>query len=106
MHQIIPATDNSDHADMKIDLFALGSEIYFMMMMSHEVFPELDVKDDDEEVERRFRNGHFPRDAHACTAIIEKCWKQHHHSVREVIEDIINIQLQFKISDVEVSDDC
>lgn len=96
---------NGDHADMKIDLFALGSEIYFMRM-SHEVFPELDVEDDDEEIERRFQIGHFPTDAYACTAITEKCWKQQYHSAREVIEDIIRVQLQFKISDVEVSDDC
>ncbi len=83
---------NGDHAHAKTDLFALGSGIYFIMM-GHDVFPELDGGDDDEEeVERRFREGQFPVDEQACAAITAKCWGQRYSSAREVVEDIMGIQ--------------
>ena len=40
------------YAYIKTDLFALGSAIYFIM--GHEVFPELDSLEDDEEILFRF----------------------------------------------------
>lgn len=45
--------DNGDHADVRTDLFALRSAIYFIVM-EYEVFPELDRNKDDEEIECRF----------------------------------------------------
>lgn len=86
----LPRT-NGDHADIKTDHFALGSAIYFIMM-GHEVFPELDSEDDDEEVEQRFRNGQFPIDPQACAMITRKCWTQQYDSSQEVVKDIIVVQ--------------
>lgn len=84
---------HGDYADVETDLFALGSAIYFIMM-GHEVFPELDSDDDDEEVEQRFRNSQFPADPQACATITRKCWTQQYSSAQEVVEDIIMVQKQ------------
>jgi serine/threonine protein kinase len=83
---------NGDYADVKTDLFALGSAIYFIMM-GHEVFPELDSLDDDEEIESRFRNGHFPTDEHACCQITMNCWKQLYQSASDVVFDLSQISV-------------
>lgn len=81
--------DLPDHADIKTDLFALGSTIYFIMM-GHDVFPDISDQDDksDEEVQRRFRTGQFPQDSHACAAITAKCWEQDYNSAVEVVHDV------------------
>lgn len=76
---------------MKTDLFALGSAIYFIMT-GHEVFPELDSLEDDEEIFSRFENELFPLDNHACYHITEKCWKQQYRSAEEVVSDISLLQ--------------
>ncbi|KAJ5080867.1 hypothetical protein N7456_013577 [Penicillium angulare] len=80
---------HGDYADVKTDLFALGSAIYFIMM-GHEVFPELHSWDDDDENEilSRFQNGLFPVDSHACTEITDKCWRQQYQSAADVVSDI------------------
>jgi serine/threonine protein kinase len=77
----------ADHASVRTDLFALGCAIYFIMM-GHEVFPDLDMSKDEDEIERRFREGDFPTDLHVCTAITAKCWKQLYLSARQVLTDL------------------
>lgn len=44
---------HGDYACVATDLFALGSAIYFIMT-GHEIFPELDSLEDDEEILSRF----------------------------------------------------
>ncbi|TVY87071.1 hypothetical protein LAWI1_G008296 [Lachnellula willkommii] len=78
---------HGDYADVKTDLFALGSAIYFIMM-GHEIFPDLDSNTDDEEIERRFRDGEFPVDSQLCDAVTRKCWAQEYDSAQEVLNDI------------------
>jgi serine/threonine protein kinase len=80
-----------DHARVKSDLFALGSALYFIMM-GHEVFPELDHMNDDDEIERRFRAGEFPKDLHACSEVTQRCWKQTYLSAQQVLTDLEAIQ--------------
>lgn len=78
---------HGDYACVKTDLFALGSAIYFIMT-GHEVFPELDSLEDDEEISLRFQNGVFPIDSHCCSHITEKCWKQEYKSADDIVSDI------------------
>jgi serine/threonine protein kinase len=82
---------HGDYADVRTDLFALGSAIHFIMV-GHEVFPDLDGGVDDEEIERRFREGRFPRGPQACDAITRKCWKQEYGSAQEVVDDVAMVQ--------------
>jgi serine/threonine protein kinase len=77
----------ADHASVRTDLFALGCVIYFIMM-GQEVFPDLEKSTDEDEIERRFREGDFPPDLHVCTAITAKCWKQLYSSARQVVTDL------------------
>ncbi|KAJ5927159.1 hypothetical protein N7516_008932 [Penicillium verrucosum] len=83
---------HGDYACVATDLFALGSAIYFIMT-GHEVFPELDSLEDDEEILSRFQNGLFPNDNHTCSQITEKCWKQQYRQAAEVISDLCLIQV-------------
>jgi serine/threonine protein kinase len=82
---------HGDYADVKTDLFALGSAIHFIIT-GHEVFPELDSDKDEDEIEKRFQNGQFPIHPHACNGITSKCWTQAYRSAQEVIEDIRVVQ--------------
>ncbi|KAM5439833.1 Phosphorylase b kinase gamma catalytic chain, skeletal muscle/heart isoform [Microsporum ferrugineum] len=84
---------HSDFADVKTDIFALGSAIYFIML-GDEVFPELDTfnDDEDEQVALLFSNGDFPTDDHACSTITDKCWRQAYESAEDIIQDISQIQ--------------
>lgn len=81
-----------DYAEVKTDIFALGSTIYFILM-SHEVFPELNSWEHEEEIEARFSNGQFPTDSHICSEVTEKCWQQCYESVGDIIFDLSQIQL-------------
>jgi hypothetical protein len=83
--------NRGDHADVKADLFALRSGIYFIMMR-HEFFLKLDSNDDDEEVKQQVRNSQFPVDPQACSTITVKCWTQKYSSAQEVVENIIMAQ--------------
>ncbi|KAJ5852891.1 hypothetical protein N7534_005434 [Penicillium rubens] len=78
---------HGDYACVATDLFALGSAIYFIMT-GHEVFPELDSWEDDEEILSRFQNGLFPNDNHPCSQITEKCWKQQYRQAAEIVSDL------------------
>jgi len=81
--------DDEFKSDVKTDLFALGSTIYFIMT-GHEVFPDIINGEDGwtEKVKSRFAKGIFPQDAHWCNAITRKCWKQRYDSASEVLQDI------------------
>ena len=82
---------HGDYADVKTDLFALGSAIYYIMT-GHEIFPQLDSFEDEDEIESRFVHGQFPADNHTCCQITEKCWKQCYESAGDIISDISQIQ--------------
>ena len=82
---------HGDYAGVETDLFALGSAIYFIMI-GHEIFPELDSLDDEEEIESRFRNGNFPTDDHACYKVTENCWNQRYKAAQDVVFDIAQLQ--------------
>lgn len=76
---------------METDLFALGSAIHFIII-GHEIFPDLDSLEDEEEILSRFQNGLFPIDKHAYYRVTEKCWKQQYQSADQVISDISLVQ--------------
>lgn len=86
---------HGDFADVKTDIFALGSAIYFLIM-GHEPFPELDDLEDEEEIECRFQNGDFPSDDHLCSTITDKCWRQLYESAEDIILNISELQASKK----------
>lgn len=74
--------------DKKSDLFALGSAIYDMMT-GHEPFPELDSYEDEEEIEKRFRDGEFPDPEDVVAGpIIRKYWTLAYKSNDECVEEL------------------
>ncbi|KAF6819476.1 serine threonine protein kinase [Colletotrichum plurivorum] len=81
--------ESTSRADVKTDLFRLGSTIFFLVV-GHEPFPDITGHNegDDEEVERRFRLGEFPKEKHASSRIVEKCWRQEYNSAEEVLQDL------------------
>jgi Serine/threonine protein kinase len=83
---------HGDYACVKTDLFALGSAIYFIMT-GHEIFPELDSLDDDEQILSRLRKWTCSRltTMHA-TILRIKCWRQQYQSADDVVSDLSLIQ--------------
>lgn len=89
---------HSDYADVKTDIFALGSTIY-SIMMGHEVFPDLNSWEHEEKIGARFSNGQFPTDTHPCFEITAKCWKQSYESAKDVISDLSQISLLSRVEE-------
>ncbi|KAF1918357.1 kinase-like domain-containing protein [Ampelomyces quisqualis] len=84
--------DDKDSADVKSDIFALGSTIYYIAT-GHRPFPELDTIDDEAEFLRRFREGQFPRlEAEVGGEIVRKCWECRYSSASEVVADLGALQ--------------
>ena len=64
---------NQNYCDRKTDIFALGTAVYFMIT-SHPPFADLDTVDDEDEIQRRFRDGEFPRLETRCGGhVIQRC---------------------------------
>ena len=81
---------NPMHADRKTDIFALGSAIYHIME-GHEVYPELDAMDDDDEqlIEEKFSTGNFPKlECSWMNSIIHKCWSGEYDSADLLLRDL------------------
>jgi serine/threonine protein kinase len=80
-------------ANIKTDLFALGSTIHFIMT-NQEVFPDIVGGEDgwQETIKFRFASGIFPHDSHACDNITRKCWTLKYNSATEVFDDIRAIE--------------
>jgi len=78
----------TDHSDARSDLFATGCVIY-EIMVSHEMFPELDSLDDEDEIVQRYTAGHFP-DVKGVMGqtIIRKCWFQKYQTARQCAQDL------------------
>ena len=79
---------DSDHADWKTEIFALGSTFYYLME-GHQPYPELDSLDDEEEIVARFSNGRFPDiDCPSMNRVIHKCWAGEYDSAESVLQDL------------------
>lgn len=76
-------------ANLKTDLFALGSTIYFIMT-NHEVFPDIVGGEPgwQEKIQARFASGAFPKDRYKCDNVTRKCWGLQYNSADEVLDDI------------------
>jgi serine/threonine protein kinase len=84
--------ENKDSADVKTDIFALGSTIYHIAT-GHRLFPQLDTIDDEAEFLRRFREGQFPRlETELGGEIVRKCWECRYSSASEVVADLDVLQ--------------
>ena len=80
--------DDPTHADVRTDIFALGSTIYHIVE-GHEPFPELDTFSDEDEITRRFLSGQFPEPAFTPVKdVVYKCWGVHYSSADDVLRDL------------------
>lgn len=88
--------DDICEADVKTDLFALGSTIYFIMM-GYAVFPDIIDGEDGwrDKVEDRFARQQFPNDCLACSTVTLKCWLQQYDSAEDVVQDLLSIEKEF-----------
>lgn len=87
--------DDPFSADIKMDLFALGCTLYFIMM-GHAVFPDIVDGTDgwQEKVVDRFEKQQFPQDLHGCSNVTLKCWLRQYGSAQEVVDEIETIVKQ------------
>lgn len=83
--------EDSLHADVHTDLFAVGSAIYHIIV-GHEVFPELRSRGDEKEIGRRFKRRIFPPDDYVASHIVERCWKGQYSCAAEIAAEISEVQ--------------
>ncbi|MCJ1333151.1 hypothetical protein MMC10_009845 [Thelotrema lepadinum] len=82
----MPRAD-SEHADWKTDVFALGSAFYYIMN-GHEPYPDLDSDDDEDEIIKRFTSGRFPDLGHPLmNRVTHKCWSGKYDSAEAVLQE-------------------
>lgn len=88
----MPRPDRDRH-DRKTDIFALGTAIYFIMT-GELPFPDLDLFDNEEEIQRRFQVGDFPPlEQQRGGDVIFKCWKGLYEDAAEIILDLQKLAL-------------
>ncbi|KAJ5355690.1 BR serine/threonine-protein kinase [Penicillium concentricum] len=87
--------DNVYFANVRTDLFAVGSAIYHLIS-GHEIFPELDSFDDEKVINSRFMNGEFPNNDYVASHIVERCWRGEYESAAEISVDIAQVQATTK----------
>lgn len=86
----MPRAD-SEYADLKTDIFALGSALYHVME-GHDPFPDLDCFLDEEQVVKKFRSGQFPELGFLpMKDIVHKSWGGMYESTERVLRDIVCI---------------
>ena len=82
-----------DYLDTRTDLFACGSTIHFVMT-GQVVFPDLQEQSLEHsealeaEINRRFQERRYPQITHACTAVIQRCWRGDYASAEELLQDL------------------
>jgi serine/threonine protein kinase len=83
----MPRSD-PDMCNERTDMFALGTAIYVMMTVQLP-FPDLDPVEDEDEIQRRFRECEFPplEDIQA-GSVIRKCWVGDYSTASQLAEDI------------------
>lgn len=75
-------------ADIKTDLFALGSTIYYIMT-GHRPFPELDTIRDEKKISESYQQKRFPPlDPDAGGKVVHNCWSGNYKSANEVVNDL------------------
>jgi hypothetical protein len=83
----MPRSD-TEFADIRTDIFALGSTIYHIMA-GHRPFPHCDTIDDEAKIADLFRKGHFPSpDLEVGGEVVQKYWSGGYKSASEVANDL------------------
>ena len=84
---------NSNHADWKTEIFALGSAFYYIMK-GHEPYPELNSDHDEERIAERFTSGQFSEiECSSMNRVIHKCWAGKYDSVDAVLRDLRHVRV-------------
>lgn len=80
------------HADVKTDIFALGSTIYYIMT-GHRVYPEYHTIDDEVKFEELYRKGEFPLlDVSRGGKVVQNCWRGIYNSAEEAAGDLLLLE--------------
>ena len=83
----MPRVD-SNHADWKTEIFALGSAFYYIIE-GCEPYPDLDPNYDEEQIVKRFISRQFPKiEFSPMNSIMHKCWAGEYGSVDTVLQDL------------------
>ena len=79
---------NSNYADWKTDIFALGSAFYYIME-GQEPYPDLDPDLHEEQIIERFTSSQFPTIEYSpMNRVMYKCWAGEYDSVDAVSQDL------------------
>lgn len=91
----MPRADQ-DYCDFKTDMFALGTTIFFIITGS-QPFTDIDPVEEEEEVQRRFRDKEFPSLEIDCGGdIVRRCWMGLYQSAQEIVHDIERLEAALK----------
>lgn len=81
-----------EYADIKTDIFALGSTIYHVMT-GHRPFPQYDTIDDEAKFVELYRNGEWPLlDVKDGGGVIKTCWEGRYEHASEVVNDLLALK--------------
>ncbi|KAI9848549.1 MAG: hypothetical protein M1837_007218 [Sclerophora amabilis] len=79
---------DKEFADVKTDIFALGSTIY-RIITGHRPFPQYDTIDDEAKFEELYEKGHWPPlDPGIGGEVVHNCWRGKYKSASEVVDDL------------------
>jgi serine/threonine protein kinase len=82
---------NKEFADVKTDIFALGSTIYHIIT-GHRPFPQYDTIDDETKFEELYRKGHFPPLDGVGGGVVQNCWGGKYESAGEVVNELMVLE--------------
>lgn len=79
-------------ADVKTDIFALGSTIYYIIT-SHRPFPQYDTIADEAKFEELYRKGEFPMlEVKEGGGVVKLCWEGRYENSNEVVNDLLTLE--------------
>ena len=79
---------NSNYADWKTEIFALGSAFYYIMECQ-EPYPDLDPEHGEEQIVERFTSDQFPTTKfYSMDLVMHKCWAGGYDSVDAVFQGL------------------
>lgn len=83
---------DKEFADVKTDIFALGSTIYHIIT-GHRPFPRYDTIDDETTFEELYRKGEFPLlGAGVGGGVVRNCWGGKYESASEIVNDLMVLE--------------
>lgn len=83
---------DEDYCDFRTDIFALGTSMFYIIT-GHLPFTDVNPVEDEEEIQRRFREGELPPlEWHCGGDVIRKCWRGNYKSAQEIVVDLQDLE--------------